>query len=127
MSQHPIDDPIPGAVGANHPDTAHDAADASRHGNLFHRRRILMLMYYRRDYGMTAAEAAAEVGISTQLAGSRFVELRGDGCAAGNPVLIRRTGQRRSIGNGRPGMVHVLTHEGAIEARRLVEQSGQAA
>lgn len=114
-------DLIPGAVGRRHPVTAHDAANATsvKQGNHLYRQQILDLLLRRGDYGVTAAEAAQHVGISTQLAGSRFVELRGDGCAEGNPKLARRTMQSRALPGGKPGMVHVLTDEGVAEAKRL--------
>lgn len=123
------DDLIPGAVGARHPGTAHDAAnaDSTKHSNRLHRQRILLLMLQRGDYGLTAAEAGQYVGISTQLAGSRFVELRGDGCAEGQPKLARRTMQSRALPGGKPGIIHVLTADGVTEASRIRKLLRQAA
>ena len=118
--------PPPGQVGRAHPSTAKEAADRSGHSNLDHRERILLRLLANGDHGATAAELSAELGISTQLCGSRLLELRGDGCATGKfPVLAQRTDRKRAASEGgRPGFVHVLNVDGQRAARFIAQQQG---
>jgi len=109
-----------GRVGHNHPDTSWAAAYASAHANRGHRGRILLALLDVGDQGMTAGEVGLLLGVSTNIAGSRMIELRAEGCAAGEfRRLAQRTPERRSIPGGRPGYVHVLTEDGRAVAHEL--------
>ena len=116
----PPDEPM-GRVGHNHPDTSWAAAYASAHANRGHRGRILLAMLNAGDWGMTAGEVGVMLGVSTNIAGSRMIELRAEGCAAGEGFrrLAERTPERRSVPGGRPGYVHVLTEDGRAVAHEL--------
>lgn len=77
------------------------------------------------EHGITAAEVAAEIGCSTNIAGSRLQELRGDGCAADKfPKLVVRTQRKRSLNGGRPGFVHCLNADGERAAKFIARQLG---
>ena len=115
---------VAGMVGNLHPETSRVAAVESAENNLSHRKRILVLLADAGHRGLTAAEAGRVLGISTQLAGARFLELRGDDNRKALPRLIMRTDVTRAIKGGKPGIVHVLTGLGWIEARKLMPHAG---
>lgn len=114
LDDDPVGDDPPGQVGRFHPDTSWAAAYASRHANKGHRARILLALDRRGEHGMTAGEIAAMLGISTNIAGSRLIELRGEGCASTYPRLAERTNETRSVPGGRPARVHVLNDAGRM-------------
>lgn len=117
--------PPPGRVGANHPQTAKDAADTARWAALDHRELILLRMLKNGYRGVTAAEISHELGISTNIAGSRLLELRADKSATGlYPCLAKRSGERRALPGGKAGDVHVLNEDGRKAAERIFARLG---
>lgn len=119
--------PPPGQVGRGHPDTSADAAQQSAWSNLDHREQALVLLWRAGARGLTGAQIAAELGISTQIAGSRLIELRAEGCAAGKfPRLAYRTRDKRAIPGSRSGRIHYLNDQGITVAQRIAKTIGAA-
>lgn len=119
------DAPPPGQVGAGHPQTSHDAADLARWAALDNRELILLRLLKNGDKGATSQELAAELGISTNIAGARLIELRAEkSCADSWPRLVQKNGKRRALPGQRPCDVHVLNDQGRAAAERLFARMG---
>lgn len=106
-----------GLTGHDHPATSFEAAATPL--RLAGWRAAVLRAFLAAPDGLTAAEAGAIVGLNTNIAGARFLELRGDRRVPPTPALIRRTEERRAVPGGRPGYVHVLTEEGRRRASAL--------
>lgn len=129
MTDDRPDIPPPGQVGHNHPDTAKEAADSVRWSASHHREMALLFLFKMRDHGATGAELGNRLGMSTNNACARLLELRGDGCASDSPCLAERLvvdGKRvrRKLQGGQPGIVHVLNEDGRKAAEQILARMG---
>lgn len=116
--------PPAGLTGAHHPDTSYEAGD-SRQTFRSQRDEILLAFLDAGEDGLTAAEAGQAVGINTNIAGARFLELRGARRDTPSLPLIQRTPERRALRDGgRAGIVHQMTGEGERRAMLLQRLKG---
>lgn len=119
--------PPPGRVGSDHPETSHHAAEMAAWAALDHRERILLRLLANGDKGATGAEIGVELGISTNIACVRLLELRGDKSAAGlYPRLAVKLAPEysRALPGQRKGRVHVLNEDGVKAAERIAQRLG---